>query len=327
VQDRSVRSSEQALPRADRAAVDRESHEAPLRHMSRIGALLRGARPHQWPKNLLVFMAPAAAGVLHLPHQALVASGAFAAFCLAASASYLLNDCLDAASDRHHPEKRHRPVASGSLPVPTATAAGAVLAVLALGSAFLVAGWPLALVIGSYMALSTSYSLWLKRMPVVEMAVVAAGFVLRAVAGGVATHVALSSWFLVVTSFGALFVTAGKRLAEHVALGDTRVSHRSVLREYDVAFLRSTVTLTGTVTVTAYCLWALDRSNGLVLRAGSGATWIALTVAPVVVGMLVMLRLLFDGQGGAPEEIFLHNRVLQVLGIVWAALFVVGLYG
>lgn len=293
----------------------------------RAHALVRGARPYQWPKNLLVFMAPAAAGVLHIPHQALVACGAFAVFCIAASGTYLLNDCLDATSDRHHPVKRRRPVASGVLTVPTAATAGVALVAVALGSAWLVAGWSLALVVGSYVLLTVAYSLWLKQMAVIEMAVVAAGFVLRAVAGGVATHVPLSSWFLVVASFGALFVTAGKRLAEHLSLGDTRVAHRSVLKEYDTAYLRSTVTLTATVTVTAYCLWAFDRSNGLVLRAGSGATWIAITVAPVVVGMLVMLRLLFDGQGGAPEEIFLHNRVLQVLGVFWVALFAIGLYG
>ena len=304
-----------------------EREPSAVRSVDRAHALLRGARLHHWPKNLLVFVAPAAAGVLHVPHQALVACGAFVAFCLAASGTYLLNDCLDAASDRHHPVKRHRPVASGLLTVQTAATAGAVLIAMALGSAWLVAGWALTLVIGSYVGITVAYSLWLKRMPVVEMAVVAAGFVLRAVAGGVATHVALSSWFLVVASFGALFVTAGKRLAEHLSLGDTRVAHRSVLQEYDTAYLRSTVTLTATVTVTAYCLWALDRNNGLVLRAGSGATWIAITVAPVVVGMLVMLRLLFDGKGGAPEEIFLHNRVLQVLGVFWVALFAVGLYG
>lgn len=272
-------------------------------------------------------MAPAAAGVLHEPHQGLVACGTFATFCVAASGTYLVNDCHDADSDRHHPVKRRRPVASGELPVRTAVTAGAALVAVALTSAWLVAGWPLALVVGSYVATTIVYSLWLKRMPVVEMAIVAAGFVLRAVAGGVATHVPLSSWFLVVTSFGALFVTAGKRLAEHVALGDARIAHRSVLQEYDTSFLRSMVTLTATVTVTAYCLWALDRNNGLVLRAGPRAAWIGVTVAPVVVGVLVMLRLLFDGDGGAPEEMFLHNRVLQALGIVWAALFAVGLYG
>jgi decaprenyl-phosphate phosphoribosyltransferase len=310
-----------------RSMVGDETTDTAVRPEGRAHALLRGARPSQWPKNLLVFVAPAAAGVLHVPHQALVTCAAFAVFCIAASGTYLLNDCLDAASDRYHPVKRHRPVASGVLTVPTAATAGAALVAVALGSAWLAAGWPLTLVVGSYVLITVAYSLWLKRMPVIEMAVVAAGFVLRAVAGGVATHVPLSSWFLVVASFGALFVTAGKRLAEHLSLGDTRVAHRSVLKEYDTGYLRSTVTLTATVTVTAYCLWAFGRSNGLVLRAGSGATWIAITVAPVVVGMLVMLRLLFDGKGGAPEEIFLHNRVLQVLGVVWVALFAIGLYG
>ena len=310
-----------------RSTLDADVGNSGGNRVGRTRALFQGARPRQWPKNLLVFVAPAAAGVLHVPHEALVACGAFVVFCLGASGTYLLNDCFDAAFDRHHPDKCHRPVASGALTVRTAALVGTAMMVAALALAWAVAGWPLALVIGSYLGITVAYSLWLKRMPVVEMAVVAMGFVLRAVAGGVSTHVELSSWFLVVASFGALFVTAGKRFAEHVALGDARVSHRSVLQEYDASFLRSTVTLTATVTVTAYCLWALDRSNGLVLRTGPGATWIGITVAPVVVGMLVMLRLLFNGEGGAPEEIFLHNRMLQVLGVFWAALFAVGLYG
>jgi decaprenyl-phosphate phosphoribosyltransferase len=258
-------------------------------------------------------MAPAAAGVLHEPHQALVAAEAFGVFCIAASGTYLVNDSHDAASDRHHPDKRHRPVASGVVPVPVAAATGAGLVVLAVAAAWLVAGWPLALVVGGYLATTTAYSLWLKHVPVVEMALVAAGFVLRAVAGGVATHVPLSSWFLVVTCFGALFVTAGKRVAEHAELGEDRARHRSVV--------------SATVTVTAYCLWALDRSSGLVARAGPRAVWIGLTVAPVVVGVLVVLRLLDAGEGGAPEELLLRNRLLQVLGVVWLALFAVGLYG
>jgi decaprenyl-phosphate phosphoribosyltransferase len=290
-------------------------------------ALLRGARPRQWPKNLLVFVAPAAAGVLHLPHQALVAVGTFVVFCTAASGTYLLNDCHDAELDRHHPVKRERPVASGALPVRVAATSGTLLVLVAGAAGWLVAGWSLTVVITSYAAATMAYSRWLKRVPVVEMAIVAAGFVLRAVAGGVATHVPLSSWFLVVTSFGALFVTAGKRMAEHARLGEDRAQHRSVLREYDASFLRSTVTLSATVTVTAYCLWALDHSNGLVARAGPRATWIGLTVAPVVVGVLVVLRLLDAGEGGAPEHLFAHDRLLQVLGLVWAALFAVGLYG
>jgi decaprenyl-phosphate phosphoribosyltransferase len=130
----------------------------------------------------------------------------------------------------------------------------------------------------------------------------------------------------VVTSFGALFVTAGKRMAEHARLGDDRGHHRSVLEQYDAGFLRSTVTLSATVTVTAYCLWAFDHGNGLVARAGSRATWIGLTVVPVVVGVLVVLRLLDAGEGGTPEDL-LRDRLLQVLGLAWAALFAVGLYG
>ena len=290
-------------------------------------ALIKAARPRQWSKNLLVFIAPAAAGVLHEPSKLLAALGAFVVFCLAASGTYLVNDAVDKASDLHHPTKRYRPVAAGLLPAPAAVAVGICLMAVAVAAGWAIAGWELSLVVGAYVAVSAGYSLWLKRLPVIEMAAIAAGFVLRAVAGGVATHVPLSNWFLVVTSFGALFLTAGKRLAEHRRLGDQRVTHRAALSEYRASFLQSTVTLAATATVTTYCLWAFDHRNGLVTRAGPRGVWISLTVAPVIIGVLYVLRLLDAGEGGAPEELFLHERVLQVLGLFWVAFFIVGLYG
>ena len=128
------------------------------------------------------------------------------------------------------------------------------------------------------------------------------------------------------TSFGALFVVTGKRLAEHRALGHDRARHRPVLARYTESFLNSTLILTAAVTVTAYCLWAFERT-GLMSRAGHHFIWIQLTVVPVVVGLLLVLRLVDAGDGGAPEELVLHDRSLQVLAVLWAVLFSIGLYG
>jgi decaprenyl-phosphate phosphoribosyltransferase len=291
-----------------------------------LGTIFRALRPRQWSKNLLVFVAPAAAGVLDHRLDALHALGAFAIFCLVASATYLINDALDVESDRQHPDKRYRPVAAGVLSGSLAVVLGSGLAIVAIGAAVVLAGWAFAIVIGAYALVSTAYSLWLKRVPVIELAAVASGFVLRAIAGGVSCHVPLTSWFLVVTSFGALFVVTGKRAAEHAVLGDRRLDHRAVLADYTTSFLQSTLTLTASVTATTYCLWAFDRA-GLQARAGHRFVWIQLTVVPMILGVLYVLRLLDAGRGGAPEDVALHDRFLQAFGLVWIVLFSIGLYG
>jgi decaprenyl-phosphate phosphoribosyltransferase len=264
--------------------------------------------------------------VLDRPFDAQRALGAFAIFCVVASGTYLVNDAFDAEVDRHHPDKRSRPVAAGLLSATVAMVLGFGLMALATASAWLLTGWVFALVIGVYALVSSAYCVWLKRIPVIELTAVASGFVLRAIAGGVSTHVPLSSWFLVVTSFGALFVVTGKRTAEYAELGDRGPRHRAVLGDYTPSFLQSTLTLTASVTVTAYCLWAFDRA-GLQSKAGHHFVWIQLTVVPMVLGILYILRLLDAGQGGAPEDLALHDRFLQGLGVAWLVLFSIGLYG
>jgi decaprenyl-phosphate phosphoribosyltransferase len=303
------------------------SHSAVLPSVrSAVRSIVRTMRPRQWTKNLLVFVAPAAAGVLDQRLDALRALAVFGIFCAVASGTYLVNDAVDAEADRRHPVKRHRPVAAGLVSGILTIQVGVVLIALALASAWFVASWELVLVVGIYAGVSVAYTIRLKREPVVELAALASGFVFRAIAGGVATHVPLSNWFLVVTSFGALFVATGKRAAEHVRMGDGRAEHRAVLADYTPSFLRSTLTLTASVTVTAYCLWAFERA-GLVSRAGHHFVWIQLTVIPMILGVLYVLWLLDAGQGGTPEDLLLHDRFLQVLGVLWLALFSIGLYG
>lgn len=286
--------------------------------------LVRATRPAQWTKNALVLVAPGAAGALVHWRTDLQVLAVFAIFCAASSATYLLNDTVDAESDRLHPHKQHRPIAAGRIRPALALATAGLLFSVALVAAGLLAGWELVLVVASYGGVTVAYSLWLKREPVIEMTAVALGFVLRAVAGGVATHVPLSSWFLVVTSFGALLLVIGKRAGEYETLGEDRAQHRSTLGLYTPQFLRSALTLSASAALTTYCLWAFDKS-GLSHR-GDHLVLIELSVAPVIAAALYVLRILDAGTGGSPSRLLLDNRTLQVLTVSWAILVGLGIY-
>jgi decaprenyl-phosphate phosphoribosyltransferase len=299
--------------------------EAHWRH-STPWLLVRAMRPRQWSKNVLIFAAPAAASVLDHWSVLWRVVVAFFLFCAAASGHYLINDVLDADQDRHHPVKRMRPVASGELPATVAVGAATALIAVSLAGAALLGPWGFVLVVAVYLALTAAYSVWLKHQPVTELVVVALGFVLRAVAGGLVAHVYLSNWFLVFISFAALFVVTGKRYAEHSRLGETRGFHRSVLDEYTESFLRSTLIICASVTVATYCLWAFDRTGLLAPHTGHQPVWIELTVVPLVLGVLHIFRLLDAGKGGEPERLVLHDRVLQAYGLLWVALMVIGVY-
>lgn len=308
------------------AAPVTESAAGPLSRPGRSGivrGLVRTARPRQWVKNVLVLAAPGAAGVLTHLHPLLLALGAFGIFCLTASGTYLVNDCLDQAVDALHPTKRHRPVASGAVPMPLAAGVGAAMMALGIGLAEALAGWRLATVMGIYVGITVAYSLWLKNEPVIDLASVASGFVLRAIAGGVAVGVVLSNWFLIVASFGSLFMVAGKRHAEHVDLGPSRADHRATLGAYSLAFLRYIRSVASAVAITAYCVWAFEKAAA----PHHTALFFELSIVPFVIAVLRYALLLDAGQGGAPEEIVLKERSLQVLGLAWAVLFAMGLYG
>jgi len=284
-------------------------------------ALVRTARPRQWVKNVLVFAAPGAAGVLFHAGTAARAMAAFALFSMAASGTYLLNDAVDHVADRLHPTKRHRPVAAGDVPVGLAKAVGACLLTLSLPLALAVDA-RLALALAVYAAVTFSYSLYLKHQPVLDMAAVASGFVIRAIAGGVATDVPLSNWFLIVASFGSLFMVAGKRQAEHLDLNEDRGAHRASLAHYSLAYLRSVRSVASGVTMTAYCLWAFEKAQS----SGHAATWFELSIVPFVIAILRYALLIDGGQGGAPEDVVLADRSLQVIGAVWVLLFALGVY-
>ncbi|MHB1517816.1 MAG: decaprenyl-phosphate phosphoribosyltransferase [Acidimicrobiales bacterium] len=289
--------------------------------------VVRVARPRQWIKNLLVFVAPGAAGVLLHPTVLWHTVAAFGIFCLAASGTYFLNDALDAEADRRHPTKASRPVASGVVPVPAALFFAFVLVGASVGLAQLLAGWHLTVVMAVYGLVNLAYSLGLKHEPILDLAAVSAGYVLRAVAGGVATGVPLTDWFLIVALFGSLLVVTGKRSGERQLLDDEQIDHgavRQTLGLYSPTFLHSVRVLAGAVTMTAYCLWAFDRAA--TLHPGRDPIWFELTIIPFTIALLHVMRLLDSGQGGTPEDLALKDHRLQIYGVVWVALFITGIY-
>src|SRR5215813_9191349 len=224
-------------------------------------AAAASTRPRQWPKNLLVFAAPVAGDTFGRPNgfwYALVAMGAFIA---ASSAVYLINDIVDAERDRAHPYKRFRPVASGELPASHAVVLAALLAIVALGSGLVIGEPMLALVVAAYLVISFLYSAGLKHVPVVELACVASGFVLRVVGGAVATHVPPSGWFLLVCSLGALMVAIAKRYTELALLDGDANRHRPVLRWYRGEWLRAAQRIVVAAMVMCYLLWAQGEPN------------------------------------------------------------------
>lgn len=285
----------------------------------RAPAVLRLARPKQWTKNVLVLAAPFAAGDLTDGDVPLHVGLAFAAFCLVASGTYCLNDVKDVGADRAHPVKRRRPVASGEISLGGAVGLGVVLLATGLAVAAAVR-WQLVVVIGGYVAVQLAYSWVLKHEPVFDLAAVASGFVLRSVAGGAAAPVEISQWFLIVAGFGSLFIVAGKRSAEHIDLGDEAGAVRSTLADYSLGFLRFVRAIAAGVCLTAYCLWAFERPD----EVGGGAIWYELSIIPFVLAILHYALRLEQGAGAAPEEIALHDRTLQLLGIVWVVLFGLG---
>lgn len=284
-------------------------------------AIVRTARPKQWSKNVLVFAAPAAAGVLGEPDQLLRTFVAFVAFCLAASGTYFFNDALDAHVDRLHPTKQYRPVAAGLLSERLAKIIAGILMLLGILVAAPIQDGKLSAVVAGYVLLTLTYSAWLKHEPVIDLGVVAAGFVIRAIAGGVATGVHISDWFLIVAGGASLFIVTGKRYAEQIELGDAGGAHRATLTAYSRGYLSYVRAVASGVTIMAYCLWAFENAA----KTGE-QLWFEISIVPFVLAILRYAHIIEQGRGGAPEDVFLADRVIQVLGLLWVITFTIGVY-
>jgi decaprenyl-phosphate phosphoribosyltransferase len=276
-------------------------------------------RPKQWTKNLLVVAAPLAAGQIAEPGVLGPTLVAFVAFCLASSSVYLVNDCADVDVDRLHPRKQHRPVAAGEVSVPAALGIAVALAAVGLAASF-ATRWELGVLVAAYLAAQVLYSCWLKHEPVLDLTMVTGGFLMRAVAGGLAAGLPISDWFLLVAGFGSLFMVAGKRYSELHTLGSEAGTRRSLVR-YTDSYLRFVWSIAAAATITAYCLWAFENSGE------SQVPWHTLSIVPFVVGLLRYAVDIDAGKAAEPEDIVWGDRLLQAIGVVWLVLLTLGVVG
>ncbi|MGH3914929.1 MAG: decaprenyl-phosphate phosphoribosyltransferase [Pseudonocardiaceae bacterium] len=284
-----------------------------------IGGLIRTMRPRQWVKNVLVLAAPFVGGYIFQLNVLLAVGIAFVAFSLAASGIYLVNDVRDVEADRAHPVKRHRPIAAGVVAPRLALAVALLLFTASIGLSWL-ASVDLLIVIAVYIAVQVSYCLWLKHQPVLDIAIVASGFLMRAIAGGAAAQILLSQWFLLATAFGSLFMVAGKRYAEIRLAERTGAKIRKSLERYTATYLRFVWTLSATVVIMTYGLWAFQLSEI------NHSRWPVISMVPFVLAVLRYAVDVDGGNGGEPEEIALADRVLQVLGVLLVLTLIAAVY-
>jgi 4-hydroxybenzoate polyprenyltransferase len=292
-------------------------------------ALIVALRPHQWVKNIFVFAALVFArgtrGALFDEHLDDVrrAGFAFLAFCFASSAIYLVNDVLDIESDRAHPAKKRRPIASGAVSVPTAITLSAVTAALAVWLAQLADGSPLPVlaIVAGYMALNLAYSVKLKHVVLVDAFCIAAGFLLRVIAGALAVPAEISHWLLLCTMFLALFLALCKRKAEMDLLGDGSAEHRVILREYDHRFLDQFVTVMAACAIVTYTMYTVSDDTAANFGKKNLLVW---TVPFVVFGLGRYLLLVSTKKGGgSPTRILLGGDALFLLNTLgWIAMIV-----
>jgi len=274
-----------------------------------IVGVVKAMRPRQWVKNVLVLAAPLAALGTNVHYNYVTVLGqvaiAFVVFSLAASSVYLVNDVRDVEADREHPTKRFRPIAAGVVPEWLAYTLSLVLGVASLAIAWWV-NPNLALVMAVYIGMQLAYCFGLKHQAVIDICIVSSAYLIRAIAGGAATNIHLSQWFLLMAAFASLFIVAGKRYAELQLAERTGASIRKSLESYTSTYLRFVWTMSATAVVVCYGLWAFERDHG---RAG----WFALSMVPFTIAILRYAVDVDGGLAGEPEDIALRDRVLQLL--------------
>ena len=291
------------------------SSKTPPKETILLAAFFRALRPKQWTKNALLF-----AGLLFTLDEKHPAADygrallAFALFCALSGATYLINDIADREADKNHPRKKLRPIASGMLSVRTAQVAAAILLIFALCAGYAFLGGAFALLAGLYVALTLSYSFYLKHIAVVDVMVLAAGFVLRAGAGAAAIHVEPSVWLLLCTGLLALFLALNKRKAEIVHLGidgDKSLMTRRVLADYSLTLLDQMITITASSCLIAYALYTFSSKTG---QARHG---LMATLPFVLYGLFRYLFLTQKGKGEAPDAVLLEDIPLRINLILW----------
>jgi len=283
--------------------------------------LLRTMRPNQWIKNVFVLAPLVFAHKLTEPTALGLEVAAFAVFCALSSSVYLLNDIVDRQQDRLHPTKRHRAIAAGRLGTGVAAVTAAVLAVAGLAGALLL-GAPFAAIVAGYLVMNLLYSAGLKRIVILDVMLVAAGFLLRAWSGAVVIRVEMSHWLVLCTGLIALFLGFVKRRQEISELADA-VAQRPILREYSLPFLDQMIAIVTASTVLAYSLYAFSPEVAEKL----GTPWMGLTIPFVVFGIFRYLYLVHQrGEGQNPSSVVLRDAPLLATILLWGGTVVLALY-
>ncbi len=283
--------------------------------------ILNTMRPKQWTKNVFVFAALVFDRQLIDRNPFVITLVAFALFCLASSLVYIINDLADIDSDRQHPQKRHRPLASGKLSKNLAILTALIIGAVIFPGTFLL-NTALGLTISAYFVMMLAYSLWLKHMPLIDVIIIAAGFVLRVAAGVVIIETErFSPWLFVATTFLALFIGLGKRRAEIELLATEAGTHRRVLDGYSLELLDQLLTIVLSTTLMTYCLYTFSA----VITPDNHS--MMLTIPFVIYGLFRYLFLIrIKHIGGAPEEIVLTDRPMQVTILLWGLTVIAILY-
>jgi len=285
-------------------------------------ALLKAMRPQQWTKNILLFAALLFSQNLFHWRETVLVCAACAVFCLLSSGVYLFNDLLDIESDRIHPLKRHRPLASGALPVPVGIAACVSLSVGALAAAFWLST-PFAWTAVAYFLLQVAYTVRLKHVVILDVGCIAAGFVLRAVAGGQVIAVTISSWLLICAMLLSLFLALGKRRHELLLLEDGATAHRRILGEYTIDLLDQMISIVTAATVVCYTFYTVAPET----VAKFGTTRLVFTMPFVLYGIFRYLYLIHRRQmGGSPEKALLNDGASLVNLALYGLAVIVILY-
>ncbi len=298
---------------------DTDSLERPIeigtRRNSLLWALIETLRPQQWVKNGFVFAALIfSQSLTRWDRCRQVLLGALV-FCLISSAAYALNDIFDAEDDRHHPIKKSRPIASGRLSAATAGFAAAIL-----GTAGLIEAWKLNIaffeVAAAYVAVNVLYSAFLKRVPLLDVFIVAAGFLFRVVAGGLVIGVSISPWLIVCTTLLALFIALSKRRHELILLGSHASEHRAILANYTPYFLDQLISIVTASTVVSYALYTLSPD----VQNKFPGKRLEITIPFVLFGIFRYLHLIHhEEQGGDPTKSLFTDPVLLSVVLIWAA--------
>lgn len=273
-------------------------------------------RPLQWLKNLMIFFPPFLGGALLLPGMAGRGVLPFFSFCMASSATYILNDIRDKENDRHHPDKRVRPLPAGRVSVAHASLLAIVLACGAMVAAWTVSS-AFSLCLSIYLVVSIAYSVALKEHALIDIFCISAGFLLRLEAGGAAFGIPISEWLFLSVFLLAVFLSTGKRLSEKHRLGATAAQHRKALVAYPDGFLQGTMYMTGSAVLVTYTMYVISRHSVLLVYS----------VPLCCFGLLRYIFRVQAGRGGDPTESLLRDVPLFIVGILWVAMVGWGVYG